>query len=158
MVRTDGDDASELQVIGDIAAYGWHCVGIHAEGDESAFAFTVGLFHTFGHPEFIIFGLESKLAHQILGLAVNAIRSGAPLDLSLPTDQLLDGYPCCFVKVPESQYSEHVDFARWYYRGDSFPLYQIVFPSREGHFPWHPEATASFRNFQPVLSHPQPSA
>jgi hypothetical protein len=155
MVRTVGDDAPEQKVIDDIATYGWHCVGIHAEGDESPFAFTVGLFQTFGHPEFIIFGLASKVAHQILGLAVNAIRSGAPLDLSLPTDQLLEGYPCCFVRVPESQYHEHVGFAVWYYRGDSFPLYQIVFPSRDGHFPWHPEATASFRDFQPVLGRPQ---
>ena len=74
------------------------------------------------------------------------------LDLSLPTDALVDGYPCCFVEVAKSQYYDFVGFARWYYRGNDFPLYQIVWPSREGLFPWHPNASKEFKVAQPVIA------
>jgi len=158
MVRMVGDDEHEQKVIDDIAKYGWHCVNILAEGDDGPFSFTVGLLQTYKHPEFIIFGLPSKVAHQILQIAVEALQAGKPLDLMQPTEDLLHGYSCCFVKVPKSEYHEHVGFARWYYEGDAFEVYQIVFPSREGHFPWHPEASESFRSSQPVLGYPQQAA
>jgi hypothetical protein len=148
-----GNDDGERKVIDDIAEYGWHCVGIHAEGDDGPYAFTVGLFQTLGHPELLIYGLSQKTAHQILTIAANAAKAGRPLDMSASTDELLDGSECCFVEVPKSAYYEHVGYARWYYQGNDFPLYQIVWPSRDGHFPWHPDATPEFRTTQPVLAH-----
>jgi hypothetical protein len=92
MVRTAGEDAPEQKVIDDIAKYGWHCVNILAEGDDGPFSFTVGLFHTYKHPELIIFGLPSSVAHQVLQVAVDAIHDGKPIDMSQPTDELLEGY------------------------------------------------------------------
>lgn len=153
MVRKIGEDASEQKVIDDIARYGWHCVNILAEDDLPGFAFTVGNFQTSKHPEFIIFGLQSEVAHQVLDLAVCGLNSGAIFDLSAPTDELLNGYSCIFVQVPVAEYREHVGYCRWYYEGDTFPLYQIVWPSKDGKFPWHADATDSFRAAQPVLGH-----
>lgn len=151
MVRTVGKDVPEQKVIDDIANFGWHCVSILAEGDEGPYSFTVGLFHTLKHPELVIFGLPSKVAHQILTIAGNAAKAGRPLDMKASTDELLEGFACCFVEVPKAAYYEHVGFARWYYQSDDFPLYQIVWPSRHGHFPWHADATPAFRATQPVL-------
>lgn len=155
MVRTVGKDALEQKVIDDVAKHGWHCVNVLAEGDDGPFSFTVGLFHTYSHPELIIFGLPSNVAHQVLHIAVEAIRNGQPIDMGQPTDELLEGYSCCFVEVPRHQYAAHVGFAQWFYLGDEFPVYQVVFPSRDGHFPWHPNSTESFRALQPVLGIPQ---
>ena len=151
-VRTTGDDPAEQQVIDNIAKYGWHCVGISEENDEAAYAFTVGLFHTYKHPELVIFGLRGEIAHQILSLAVDAILRNEALDLASPTEELLKGYPCCFAEVPASNYHEYVGFCRWFYRGNAFPLYQIVWPSRTGLFPWHPDATQEFKLAQPVIA------
>jgi hypothetical protein len=153
MAHVIGRDKSEQKVIDDIAKYGWHCVHIMADGEHVVYSFTVGLFHSFVHPELIIFGLPYQLAHQILDIAANAAKSGTPLDLSQPTDALLENYACCFVEVPKSQYSEHVGVCHWYYKGDTFPLYQIVWPSKDGLFPWHPQASAAFRAAQPVIAH-----
>ena len=154
MVRTVGDDAAEQKVIDDIGKYGWHCVNVLAEGDEGPFSFTVGLFQTLKYPELLIYGLPSKTAHEILTIAVDAAKEGHPLNITASTDELLNGFECCFVEVPNSAYRDHVGFARWYYQGDDFPLYQIVWPSRHGHFPWHVAATSEFRAVQPVLGHP----
>ncbi len=153
MVRTIGKDESEQKVIDDVAAFGWHCVNIHPEGDHVGYAFTVGLFQSYGHPELIIFGLSAKIAHHILAIAADAAKAGKPLDLSQPTDALLNDYVCCFVEVPRTEYYEHVGYCRWYYQGNDFPLHQIVWPSRSGLFPWHEQATPEFRAAQPVIAH-----
>lgn len=153
MVRQIADDIPEQKVIDDVARYGWHCMNVLAEDASPGFSFTIGHFHSNGRPEFIIVGLRPEVAHKVLGLAVDAMQSGAIVDLSLPTDKLLNGYPCVFVQVPESEYHEYVGFCRWYYEGNAFPLYQIVWPSKHGQFPWHPEASAAFRATQPVIGH-----
>lgn len=153
MVRSIGKDRHEQQVINDVSNYGWHCVQILAEDEEPPFSFSVGLFHTYRHPELIVFGLPSSVAHQVLTLSVKAIQRGKPIDLSVPTEELVEGYPCVFISVPESEYQEHVGFCRWFYEGNNFPLYQVVWPSRDGHFPWHIEASAPFRANQPVLGY-----
>ncbi len=153
MVREKAEDDHEQKVLDDIEKYGWHCVSILAEGEDGPYAFTVGLQKIYAHPELIIFGLRSETAHQILNLAVETIQQGQPLDLHAPTDALLHNYECLFVPVPASEFHEHVGFCRWYYEGDNFSLYQIVWPTREGNFPWHPDASESFRSNQPVLGH-----
>ncbi len=152
MVRIAGEDKSEQKVIDDIASYGWHCVNIMEERDLPPYSFTIGLFHSYGHPELIIFGLKAETAHKILAIAADAAKTGAPIDLSQPTDALLNNYACCFVQVPVTEYHEHVGYCRWYYQGNDFPLYQVVWPSRSGIYPWHPDATSEFRAIQPVIS------
>lgn len=151
MVQTHATDDSERSVLDDISEYGWHCVGILPSKDTVQYAFTVGLYHTYGHPELIIFGLKPEIAHEILANAVAGL-PGRHLDLSKPTDELLERYSCCFAEVPKARYYEYVGFARWYYKGNDFPLYQIVWPSRDGHFPWHPEASEVFKSAQPLIA------
>jgi hypothetical protein len=153
MVRTIGEDKSEQKVIDDIAELGWHCLHIMAEGDEVEYSFTVGLFQSFGHPELIVFGLPSTISHKILSIAADAAKSGSPIDLAQPTDALLNNYACCFAEVSPSKYHEYVGYARWYYQGNGFPLFQIVWPSRFGLFPWDHQATAEFRAAQPIIAH-----
>ena len=152
MVRQIGEDASERKVLADIAEFGWHCVHIMADGELVEYSFTVGLFQTYRHPELIVFGLPPGVAHKVLCNAVDEAQRGAPIDLSSPSDALLNNYSCCFVEVPTSEYHEHVGIARWYYQGNDFPLVQVVWPSRSGLFPWHAAATPEFKLSQPVLA------
>jgi len=151
MVRAVGEDASEQKVIDDVKKYGWHCVHIAAEDESPPFSFTLGLYHTYNHPELIIFGLPGKIAHQIFCIAADAAKEGKPINVGKPTEDFVEGYPTLFVRVPKREYREHVGFCRWYYNGNDFPLYQIVWPSRENRFPWHANVPASFGAVQPVL-------
>jgi hypothetical protein len=38
-----------------------------------------------------------------------------------------------------------------YYRRRQFPLYQSIWPNNDGHYPWSPNATKEFKEWQPVL-------
>ena len=155
MVQSTATDDGERKVLDDIAKYGWHCLSILEEDGEPPWAFTIGLFQTWGHPELIIFGLKSTVAHQILNVVAKGLAENRRIDLSRPSDDLLQNGSCVFVEVPDSEYRERVGFARWYYEGNNFPLYQVVWPSREGYFPWHPKAPDGFRLRQPVLGQPK---
>jgi len=154
MVRLAGEDKSEQKLVDNVAEHGWHCIHILAEGEHVAYSFTVGLFHSYGYPELIIFGLPRDVAHDILTIAADAAQSGAPVDVTRPSDAFLKNGHCKFAKVPASAYREHVGSALWYYEKKPFPLYQIVWPSKTGHFPWDPDVSDAFREAQPVIGVP----
>jgi hypothetical protein len=151
MVQSTATDDGERKVLDDIAEYGWHCANILEGKGQPPWAFTIGLFHTWKHPELIVFGLKGNVAHEILTIVARGLAEGHRMNLSLPTEDLLHDGSCVFVEAPKSQYREHVGFARWYYQGDGFPLFQVIWPSRDGHFPWSAKASESFRSWQPVL-------
>lgn len=154
MTRKFATDQGEQKLLDDIEQYGWHCMHILEEGDLPPFSYTVGFHKTFGCSELIIYGLESDVAHSVLNIAAKAAAGGSPIDLTTSTDRLLNGFDCMFVEVPKSKFHEHFGFALWYYEGDEFPVYQMVWPNREGLYPWNPSCTDAFRAAQPVLGHP----
>jgi hypothetical protein len=154
MPRRVGTDEPERKVLADIEEFGWHSMNILAEGAEPQYTFTIGLFQTWQFPELLIIGLKSSVAHAMLQIIVNGLRDSKQINLDEPNDDLLDGYACCFVCTPKNSYEQYVGFARWYYEGNSFPLYQIVWPSKGRHFPWNPLANPEYRSLQPVLGQP----
>jgi len=151
MPRIAATDEGEQKLLDDIQKYGWHCLNVLADDGHEPFSYTIGLFHTYGYPELLIYGLPRDVAHSVLTIAADAVAGGKPLDVLEPTDELIEDYRCVFVPVPLAEYPEHFGFARWYYEGDTFPVQQVVWPSKVGLFPWHPEASLAFREKQPVL-------
>ena len=151
MPRTSAQDSGEQKLLDDVAEFGWHCMKVSGDTEHEPFTYTIGLFQSYGHPELLIYGLPGEVAHSVLTIAANAAAAGKPLSMAKPTEELLEGYSCVFVSVPRAEYAEHVGFARWYYEGDDFPVEQVVWPSKAGLFPWHPNASAAFRAKQPVL-------
>ena len=152
MARSEASIKFEQLVLSNIEKHGWHCTSVAGDGETPSFAYSVGLFKTYGHPELIIFGLPSKLSHAVLSTCARAAAAGQPLNIEQPTDELLENYSCVFIKVPEAAYSEYVLSTTRLYQGTNFPLYQVVWPSvGAGVFPWHPDAEASFVAEQPVL-------
>ena len=156
MPATTFSDDYEQRLLENIARFGWQATHVFSEEDgEPEFSYTVGLHQSFGFPELILIGLPSKIAHSVLNIAAKAADAGTPLNLEEPTDALFEGYPAVFVEVPRSCYAEYVGSCPWYYQGENFPLYQVVWPSSDGKFPWHPEAPESFTSGQPVLGVPK---
>jgi hypothetical protein len=136
MVRNSASDPAEQRVLDNIAKYGWHCLNILEESSYPPFTFTIGLYHTWNFPELIVIGFKSDVAQAVFSSVADSLRAGKPLNLDMPNADLLEGYSCYFVEVPKRQYREYVGFGRWFYQGNSFPLYQLVWPSKTGFFPW----------------------
>lgn len=145
----------ERAVVRNVEEFGWHCTSVSPrEGHEDGarFSYTVGLYQTYGASELIVFGLPGETAHSILSIYADRLKQGRPISVNAPTEDLVNDFSCVFVPVPRNSYDEHVYSALWFYAEVPFPLHQVVWPSRNGLFPWHPEADPAFRETQPVLA------
>jgi hypothetical protein len=148
----------ERKLLDNVDRFGWQCTSVAPQKGEAntlRFSYTVGLYHSFGQPEFIMFGLDASTAHSILSILANAAAAQKMYPLDEPCDALIDNYSCVFVEVPKAKYSEYVASAIWLNGGEDFPLYQVVWPDEEGRFPWHRDAARAFDIAQPVLGAPR---
>jgi len=143
-------DAPEAKVLSDIEEVGWHVILVPEDNQGAGFAFTIGLHHSYGHPEVMMFGLPLNVMHQVLNLVGEAAKIGRRYSAGDRVANLLEGYECTFVNVPKSAYADFLGYARWYYKGDHFPAVQCVWPDASGRFPWEVGAGWSGGN-QPVL-------
>lgn len=151
----EAEDAPDRKVLTDIRDHGWHVVKVMGEGNSGyGSAFTIGLPTTFGHPELLIVGLRLHTMHVILNNLGEDLRVGRRFEAGQESDDILEGYRCCFRAVPKRWYGEYLGWATWYHRGTGFDTLQVVYPDKEGRFPWHPGASDAFRRQQPVLDAP----
>jgi hypothetical protein len=148
----DYDDSADEQVLKDVREHGWHVVKVLAEGDLPEFAYSIGLFHTFGHAEVLIYGLPSDSTHVIINDLGDQVRASRRYAAGQTTDEFLEGYDCTFRAIPRSQYAEHLGGALSFYNHEDFPAIQLVYPDREGRWPWQDGVSDSFRRHQLVLA------
>lgn len=62
----DRVDHHGRKVRADIAEFGWHVVLVLEDEEGPPFAYSIGLQHSFGHPEIIMFGLRHESMHGII--------------------------------------------------------------------------------------------
>jgi len=145
-------DDHDRKLLADVERHGWHVIGVEEDEEGPAFAYSIGLHHTFGQPEVILFGLPVRVMHEIINGIGEQIRSGKQFEHLDESGDVLDGFNVCFRTVEKRHYREYVGYARWFYQGDAFPALQCVWPDSGHRYPWHPETGSDFARRQPVLS------
>jgi Domain of unknown function (DUF4262) len=148
--RTTRDDLEKI-VIANVNEYGWHCVNVLEDDGHPSWSYTIGLYETWEHPELIVIGRSRATSHAMLKTLSDDIELNDPPNLTDPNGHLLLGMTCHFLEVNPRYYSDYVGFALWFYRKRKFPLYQIVWPDREGVYPWDENASRHFKDWQPML-------
>jgi hypothetical protein len=87
-------DRAEDVIRQHIAEYGWHFVLIEAENDLPAFAYSIGLYHSFRHPEIVAFGLKLDTLHRLINICGDRIKAGETSPLDRLVDDVLADCPC----------------------------------------------------------------
>lgn len=153
MPRTleEADDDGDRKLISLIAEGGWNVIYVPEDEHGPGFAFTIGLFTNFGHPELAMVGLRRELMHSVLNHLGDDIRKGARLMHGSRADDVLEGVTCAFVAADRVHYPEWFGYARWWYRGDEFPVLQVVWPDKENRLPWDPGVNPVLARQEPVL-------
>jgi hypothetical protein len=130
------NDAADRKLLADVAEHGWHIVGVLEDKEGPGFAFSVGLYHTFGHPEVLFLGLPWESAGPLINDVGEAIRAGDRFKADRRYDDLAANCPLAFVTMDNRYYGDYLGYATWFYRGYDFPVLQCVCPDRAGRFPW----------------------
>lgn len=150
-------DNGDRKLLADVARVGWAVVGIPEDDEGPGYAFSVGLFRTFGHPEVVLIGLPWEVSYRFINDIGVAVKAGKAFEAGRTYDDLAAGYPSAFVTVEPSRYQEYLGTAGWFYRGWDFPALQMVWCDRDRHWPWDGVKPAGYWRRQPLLGrHAEP--
>lgn len=145
------DQEAEVQIISDIEKYGFHIGIIESDGYLPAFAYTIGLYETYEHPEIVCIGLEPELLGEVLNNAGYLIEKGYNLETGCAYADFLEDFDVEFIKVSKEYYSDYFGYARWYYEEWDFPVLQLVWPDDNGVLPWKEGFDPDLKFVQPLL-------
>lgn len=149
-----GLDSHDVALLADVRAFGWHALVVSAEDKgEPSWAFTVGLQHVFGHPEFVVFGLEFKLMVSVLNRLGARVRNGEVFESGDAVDDLLEGGHCTTLREirEEESFEEYLGYGCWFYQRLSFPALQVVWSDAEGNVPFGDGFDEELAKQQPLL-------
>jgi len=84
--------AADRKFLSDIAMYGWNVTNVFASKNESGpeWSYSTGLYHSFQHPEIVVFGLEAENMQKIINNIGDAVKGGARFD---PGNESRHPYP-----------------------------------------------------------------
>jgi hypothetical protein len=149
-------DASDLRLMADVAQHGYHVVSGASNGDEPAFAFSVGMFRTFDHAEVAMFGLTPDALQTAVRRIGERIRAGERFDEEDVHEGLVEGRTVAFRRIVPRHYAARLGHAVWYHGGARFPALQAIW-TEDGMFPWDRWYPRALRATQPVLFESEPA-
>jgi hypothetical protein len=117
-----------------------------------AYAYTIGVPALTGFPEIAVFGLTPVAANGLVGLVIDAVRGGTEIPVGVELVGLLDNeLRCAFAPVDLDAAGDLFATAQAWYRGESYPLVQLVYPDRNGFMPYEPGFDQRMRFAQPLV-------
>lgn len=150
---TDNAPQQDRQrILDDIEQYGCHLVLIEADNYMPAFAYSVGFYHKFGHPEIICFGLTTESMGNLLNNTCELIKKGEKLEINKGYAGFITNHDIQFLAVDKEFYTSYLGYAGSFYNWSfDFPVLQIVWPDKENNFPWDEKFNSEWKFKQPLL-------
>jgi hypothetical protein len=142
---------NENQLSTDIEKFGWTVMLFEATDYLPTFAYTVGLWKSYNHPEIISFGLTTNTLHLILNDAGEMIKSGKTIEVGKNYDDFFENSNTQFLNVDIRNTADYFGQAINFYDSNDFPAIQLVWTDRNNKFPWDNNFETEFEFRQPLL-------
>jgi len=150
--HSEHDKAAKQVILHNIKKYGCHLALLEADNYLPAFVYSIGLFKKFRQPEIICFGLKTSVMGVILNHARDLIKKGQIFEINKPYKGFLEGYSIQFIAVDKEYYANYLGYAGWFYDSSfDFPVLQLVWPDKQGNFPWDKDFNPDWKFKQPLL-------
>ena len=156
--RSEDLSPAELRLLDDVEEQGVHVVHVPAAGEQPGHSYSVGLWESFGQPEVLVFGLPEDIALDLINVVADEADQGTQFAAGTRHAGLLQDYPVSLLDVPKALHGAFLQKACWAYEGEEFPVVQLVWPDKQGRWPWEDGVRAGFRDAQPVLAMRPPLA
>lgn len=146
------DRETRETILQNIEKYGCHLALVEPDSYLPGFAYTIGFYGKYNHPEIICFGLHNDLMTALLNHARDLIKQGTTFQPGKPYEGFLKDYTVQFIEVEKEFYADYVGYAGWYYENSfDFPLLQLVWPDKQNLFPWEEDFNPDWKFRQPLL-------
>jgi len=143
-----------LEIIKD---HGWHVTQVRntEEQEGPTFSYSTGIYRNFGKPELIVFGLSNEMEKWVINEYGNEIQSGKrEFYTNSFYDGFLEDFDVCMIDANENARKEYACWADWYYDRKPFPIFQCIYPTTSGVWPWDDGASETFKESQPLFGAP----
>ncbi|MET7474656.1 DUF4262 domain-containing protein [Streptomyces sp. NPDC005648] len=130
-------DARTRSVVATIDQHGWQVMMIPTDDQGPGWAYTIGLWHRHRIPELAMFGLDIRLMQTVLNDLGQRAVEGQPLEADKERHDVAS-VPVVLKPVDYRWYKAFFGTALGYYRKPPLPFLQVVWPNRDGAFPWQP--------------------
>ena len=128
----DDYDAADRGVIANVETFGWSVTGVPADQEGPGWAYTIGRWHSRGGAELAMFGLDLDVMQSCL----NILGKRDDLADGQAHDDVVSGYPVRLRDVEPDWYRAFFGQGIWFYRRPPIPFLEVVWPDRDGAFPW----------------------
>jgi Domain of unknown function (DUF4262) len=146
------DHEADERIFHNVRQHGCHIVDI-VDGTPR-FAFSIGLYLNYGHPELMIFGMSGDDAQFVINHVRDHVSDGRKfVDGEICDDLFTDGDKICFWQVPHEVYPEYLGIAMWFYQKSNivFPCLQMIWQDADHRFPWDAGCHPYVIEGQPLL-------
>jgi len=130
---------------------GLQVIMVQPTGYSPSFAYSIGLYKTYKHPEIICFGLPDDLGHTIINDIASLIKNGEVIKTNKKYNTIFKNSKAEFLEVDKKNMSDYFGTAINYYDTENFPTFQLVWTDRNDKFPWEDNFEEKFLFEQPLL-------
>lgn len=148
------ENAHDQKARSDVETYGCHILKVFGEDELPPFAYSIGIEATSHQPDLLVVGLDLQFSQNLINDYNDRVRNGEVFVPNVPYDGFLAGFPVFFSPMLKQHYQEYLGWGLWFYEGDDFRTFQLIYPTTSGVWPWDPEASDGFRQRSPILSEP----
>jgi hypothetical protein len=142
---------SEMRALVD--EHGWAVQYVSGTAESPPYAYTVGLAAA-GSSELLVYGLPREVSHHLCTEAVARAESEGALEPHRDYDGILSGFPARFLPMAGAQEVDEFAVVRRLWRGLDFEAFQLVWPDRDGRFPWEADCDPDVVRAQPLRGAP----
>jgi hypothetical protein len=159
------EDDGDRKMFRDILEYGCQVIAVEAGPTSPDFAYSVGLYLNFLHPEILIMGVSSQSCCRAINQICREAASGKSTREGHERSDLFEvARPIRFVAVPKERYFDYLGYATWFYRSllylvsplgeHKFPVLQALWPDKNLVYPDSPQCDENVRRVQRLVAHP----
>lgn len=134
-----------------IQQFGWSSVGVHGDGQTPGWAYSIGMWHSLGHPEVAVFGFGSMAMMKVVNVVGDRVTQGKPFKPNERRSDVIERYDVAIRPIQPKWYKSFFGAAIDFYQVPPLPMLQLIWPDRDGRLPWEPDADPAFAHLQPML-------
>jgi len=139
------------RTVSDIEKFGLSVILIQATDYLPSFAYSIGLWQEFGHPEIICFGLSIETLHGLINDAAEMVKNGGTFEAGKQYDDFFESGTTEFVTVDSRNLPDYFGTAIDFYDSSDFSALQLVWTDRNNKFPWNEGFEREYLYKQPLL-------
>ena len=145
-------DQHEERALDNIKLHGCHVLQIMEEDDFPPFSYSIGIRTNYQKPDLCIMGLHRDVALFAINEYAHYLKEGKTFEIGQLYSGFLEGFDICFENVAKKHFRKYFGWGLWYYGEQHFDVWQLVYPTTSGIYPWYENVPEEFLKDQTILT------